>query len=62
MIPDEVPASIRPQILSPDVMAEPVLFLCSDEAQDVNDQRVVAKEFDQIREASSQLFANSYNE
>jgi NAD(P)-dependent dehydrogenase (short-subunit alcohol dehydrogenase family) len=62
MIPDAVPASMRPQILSPDVMAEPVLFLCSDGAQDVNDQRVVATEFGQMREASSQLLANSYNE
>jgi len=45
MIPDEVPASMRPQILSPDVMAEPVVFLCSDEAHGENDQRVVATEF-----------------
>ena len=45
MIPDEVPDSMRPQILSPDVMAEPVLFLCSDEALEVNDQRIIAKEF-----------------
>ena len=45
MIPDDVPASMRPQILSPDVMAEPVVFLCSDEAHGVNDRRVVATEF-----------------
>jgi NAD(P)-dependent dehydrogenase (short-subunit alcohol dehydrogenase family) len=50
MIPDEVPASMRPQILLPDVMAEPVVFLCSDEAHDVNDQRVVAKEFARWKE------------
>jgi gluconate 5-dehydrogenase len=50
MIPDEVPASMQPQILSPDVMAEPVVFLCSDEAQGVNDQRVVAKEFARWKE------------
>jgi NAD(P)-dependent dehydrogenase (short-subunit alcohol dehydrogenase family) len=45
MIPDEVPDAMRPQILSPDVMAEPVAFLCSDEAQGVNDQRIIAKQF-----------------
>jgi NAD(P)-dependent dehydrogenase (short-subunit alcohol dehydrogenase family) len=45
MIPEEVPASMRPQILSPDVMAEPAVFLCSDEAEGVNDQRFIAKEF-----------------
>jgi gluconate 5-dehydrogenase len=50
MIPDEVPASMRPLILSPDVMAEPVVFLCSDEAQAVNDERVVAKEFARWKE------------
>ena len=50
MIPDEAPASMRPQILSPDVMAEPVVFLCSDEAHGVNDQRVVAKEFARWKE------------
>jgi hypothetical protein len=27
------------------VRAEPVLFLCSDEALEVNDQRIIAKEF-----------------
>lgn len=45
MIPDELPDSMRPHILSPEVMAEPVAFLCSDDAQDVNDQRIIAKEF-----------------
>jgi NAD(P)-dependent dehydrogenase (short-subunit alcohol dehydrogenase family) len=54
MIPDEVPASMRPQMLSPDVMAEPVVFLCSDDAQDVNDQRVVAKEFARWKEERRQ--------
>jgi NAD(P)-dependent dehydrogenase (short-subunit alcohol dehydrogenase family) len=45
MIPEEVPASMRPQILSPDVMAEAVVFLCSDKSRGVNDQRIVAKDF-----------------
>jgi NAD(P)-dependent dehydrogenase (short-subunit alcohol dehydrogenase family) len=49
MIPDEVPVpeALRPHMLSPHVMAEPALFLCSDEARGVNDQRIVAKDFPQ---------------
>jgi NAD(P)-dependent dehydrogenase (short-subunit alcohol dehydrogenase family) len=54
MVPDEILAdreSFRTQsgllLLSPDVMAEPTLFLCSDEAKDVNDERIVAKDFQQ---------------
>jgi NAD(P)-dependent dehydrogenase (short-subunit alcohol dehydrogenase family) len=35
------------QLLSPDVMAEPTLFLCSDEAKNVHDERIVAKDFQQ---------------
>jgi gluconate 5-dehydrogenase len=50
MIPEEVPASMRPQLLSPDVMGEPVVFLCSDEAQGVHDQRIVAKDFARWKE------------
>jgi gluconate 5-dehydrogenase len=45
MIPENVPDSMRTQILSPQVMAEPVAFLCSDEARGVHDQRIVAKDF-----------------
>jgi len=45
MVPEEFPASMREQLLSPDVMAEPILFLCSDEAKGVNNQRIVAKDF-----------------
>jgi NAD(P)-dependent dehydrogenase (short-subunit alcohol dehydrogenase family) len=45
MIPEEVPASMQAQLLSPDVMADPILFLCSDEAEGVNDQRIIAKDF-----------------
>jgi NAD(P)-dependent dehydrogenase (short-subunit alcohol dehydrogenase family) len=52
MLPEEVPipAALRPQMLSPDVMAEPALFLCSDEARGVNDQRIVAKDFARWKE------------
>jgi len=33
------------QILRPEVMAEPTLFLCSNEAKHVHDERIVAKDF-----------------
>jgi gluconate 5-dehydrogenase len=54
MVPEEFPASMREQLLSPDVMAEPILFLCSDEAKGVNDQRIVAKDFTRWKEEWSQ--------
>jgi NAD(P)-dependent dehydrogenase (short-subunit alcohol dehydrogenase family) len=50
MLPEELPDAMRPQILSPDIMAEPVAFLCSDEAEAVNDQRIIAKEFARWKE------------
>lgn len=50
MIPGEFPAAKQAQLLSPDVMAEPILFLCSDEAKGVNDQRIVAKDFRRWKE------------
>ena len=54
MVPEEFPASMREQLLSPDVMAEPILFLCSDEAKGVNDLRIVAKDFTRWKEQWSQ--------
>lgn len=45
MVPEDLPESLRASLLSPDVMAEPVLFLCSHEARGVTDQRIVAKDF-----------------
>jgi NAD(P)-dependent dehydrogenase (short-subunit alcohol dehydrogenase family) len=45
MVPEEFPASMHAQLLSPDVMADPILFLCSDEATGLNDQRIIAKDF-----------------
>lgn len=54
MVPEEFPASMRAQLLSSDVMAEPILFLCSDEAKGVNDQRIVAKDFTHWKEEWSQ--------
>lgn len=44
-VSEDFPESMRGRLLSPDVMADPVLFLCSDEAAGVNDERIVAKDF-----------------
>jgi NAD(P)-dependent dehydrogenase (short-subunit alcohol dehydrogenase family) len=53
MIPDEVPDSMRMRLLSPDIMAEPVQFLCSDQASGVTGQRIVAREFAAWKDAWS---------
>lgn len=47
MVPEDVPANIRSQLLPADIMADPILFLCSDAAKGVNDERIIAKEFPQ---------------
>jgi NAD(P)-dependent dehydrogenase (short-subunit alcohol dehydrogenase family) len=47
MVPDEFPAERRAQLLRPAVMTEPTLFLCSNEAERVHDERIVAKDFAQ---------------
>jgi NAD(P)-dependent dehydrogenase (short-subunit alcohol dehydrogenase family) len=47
MLPDELPAAIRSQLLSADIMAEPILYLCSDAANALNNKRIVAKDFSQ---------------
>ena len=45
MIPDDVPPEMRPQLLDPAVMAEPIRWLCSPAAAGVHDERIVATEF-----------------
>jgi NAD(P)-dependent dehydrogenase (short-subunit alcohol dehydrogenase family) len=50
MIPEGFPAEARAGLLSPDVMAEPILFLCSDEARGLSDARIVARDFAAWRE------------
>jgi NAD(P)-dependent dehydrogenase (short-subunit alcohol dehydrogenase family) len=45
MIPEEVVNSLRTQLLSADIMAEPILFLCSDESEGIHDERIIAKDF-----------------
>jgi NAD(P)-dependent dehydrogenase (short-subunit alcohol dehydrogenase family) len=45
MLPEEFRIQLGAQLLRPEVMAEPTLFLCSDESKGVNDERIVAKDF-----------------
>jgi len=45
MIPDEVPNALRDHLLSPDVMAEPIRYLCSAASDGVTGVRLVATEF-----------------
>jgi gluconate 5-dehydrogenase len=46
MLPDEVPAEFRAGLLDPAVMGPPIVWLASDHAAGVHDQRIVATEFD----------------
>jgi len=55
MVPEDVPPTLRERLLSPDVMAEPTLFLCSDEAARVTDQRIIAKDFQQWKKEWAQV-------
>jgi NAD(P)-dependent dehydrogenase (short-subunit alcohol dehydrogenase family) len=53
MIPEDVP-SAGLTFLMPEVMGPPIVWLASDEATGVHDERIVAKEFDRwLRERSS---------
>ncbi|MFZ0385316.1 MAG: SDR family oxidoreductase [Solirubrobacteraceae bacterium] len=45
MIPDEVPAEMRAQMLAPEIMGPPIVWLCSEQAAGVHDQRIIATEF-----------------
>jgi NAD(P)-dependent dehydrogenase (short-subunit alcohol dehydrogenase family) len=47
MIPDVVPDEVRAQLLDPGVMGPPIVWLASQAADDVHDERIVAAEFDE---------------
>jgi NAD(P)-dependent dehydrogenase (short-subunit alcohol dehydrogenase family) len=48
MLPsEEVPEEMRTSLLDPAIMGPPVVWLASEEASEVHDQRVVATEFAQ---------------
>jgi NAD(P)-dependent dehydrogenase (short-subunit alcohol dehydrogenase family) len=44
-LPDSFRGNMSAKMLSSDIMAEPALFLCSDEAREVSDAYIVAKDF-----------------
>jgi NAD(P)-dependent dehydrogenase (short-subunit alcohol dehydrogenase family) len=45
MVPDEVPAELWARLLDPAIMGPPIVWLASDDAQGVHDQRIVATTF-----------------
>ena len=46
MVPENVPPELRERLLDPAVMGPPIVWLASDDADGVHDQRIVATEFD----------------
>jgi NAD(P)-dependent dehydrogenase (short-subunit alcohol dehydrogenase family) len=46
MVPEDVPAEIRADMLDPAVMGPPIVWLASDRAVGVHDRRIVATAFD----------------
>lgn len=45
MIPDDFPAEMRTRLLDPAIMGPPIVWLASNDATGVHDQRIVATEF-----------------
>jgi gluconate 5-dehydrogenase len=45
MIPDEMRAELRANLLDPTVMGAPIVWLASPDAAGVHDQRIVARDF-----------------
>jgi len=45
MIPDSFPSEQKSRLLDPGIMGPPAVYLASDEAKDVNGQRIIAKEW-----------------
>jgi NAD(P)-dependent dehydrogenase (short-subunit alcohol dehydrogenase family) len=45
MLPDDVPAHARAQLLDPSIMGQPIVWLASPQAADVHDERIVASTF-----------------
>ena len=46
MIPDELSAEMRDRLLDPAIMGPPIVWLCSEQAAGVHNQRIVATEFE----------------
>jgi gluconate 5-dehydrogenase len=47
MVPEDVSADVRERLLDPEIMGPPIVWLCSEHAAGVHDQRIVATEFQQ---------------
>jgi NAD(P)-dependent dehydrogenase (short-subunit alcohol dehydrogenase family) len=47
MIPDDASAGVRAGLLDPSLMGPPIVWLASEQAAGVHDQRIVAAEFEQ---------------
>jgi hypothetical protein len=45
MIPDDMPAEARAQLLDPSIMGPPIVWLASPQAAAVHDERIVASRF-----------------
>jgi NAD(P)-dependent dehydrogenase (short-subunit alcohol dehydrogenase family) len=45
MVPDDVPADVQARLQDPSVMGPPIVWLASEQAASVHDQRIVASEF-----------------
>ena len=46
MIPDEVSPEARATLLDPAIMGPPIVWLASDEAEGIHDERIIATDFD----------------
>jgi gluconate 5-dehydrogenase len=46
MLPDEVPEELRQRLLDPAIMGPPIVWLASDAAAGLHDERIVASEFE----------------
>ena len=46
MVPDDIPAEVQSRLQDPEVMGPPIVWLASDQAAGLHDQRIVASEFD----------------
>jgi NAD(P)-dependent dehydrogenase (short-subunit alcohol dehydrogenase family) len=56
MVPDETPTELRQQLISPEIMVPPLLWLVSDAAGEFSGKRIIASRWDKnldVREASA---------
>ena len=59
MIPDDVTAEMRARMLDPEIMGPPIVWLCSERAAGVHDQRIVATEFARLSPVVSSRWATA---